>query len=117
MLQSPRLKDHLHTIEIDPSIRNNTIYEHKFLETIKNLYKQAGKFDDQKKFKDIIEAAIVSTPEVFTNNSTISPRTSTPVKKPSAEKSLCMFTNILEVEKLITVELELVNPIARQLNL
>ena len=25
--------------------------------------------------------------------------TSTPVKKPSAQKSLCMFTNILEVEK------------------
>ena len=42
---------------------------------------------------------MVSTPEVFTDNSPISPMTSTPVKKPSAQKSLCMFTNILEVKK------------------
>ena len=42
---------------------------------------------------------MVSTPEGFTNNSPISPMTSTPVKKPSAQKSLCMFTNILEVKK------------------
>ena len=32
-------------------------------------------------------------------DSHISPMTSTPVKKPSAQKSLCMFTNILEVKK------------------
>ena len=41
---------------------------------------------------------MVSTPEVFTNNSPISPRSSTPVKKPSARKSLCMFTKVLEVK-------------------
>ena len=41
---------------------------------------------------------MVSTPEVFIDNSPISPMISTPVKKPSAKKSLCLFTNILYVE-------------------
>ena len=31
MLQSPRLKYHVQTIGIDPSVNNNDIYEHKFL--------------------------------------------------------------------------------------
>ena len=60
------------------------------------LYKQAGKCDYQQQFKDIIEAVMVSTPEGFTNYSPISPSTSTLVKKPSARKSLCMFTNVLK---------------------
>ena len=55
--------------------------------------KKAGKCDGQQKFKDILEADMVSTPEVFTDNSPISPMKPTPVKKPSAQKSLCMFTN------------------------
>ena len=37
----------------------------------------------------------------FTDDSPISPMTSAPVKKPSAQKSLCTFTNILEVKKKI----------------
>ena len=41
---------------------------------------------------------MVSTPKVFTNNSPISPMTSLPVKKQSAQKSLCMFTNIFDVK-------------------
>ena len=69
---------------------------------IKNVYKQAGKCDNQQKIKDILEAAMVSTPEGFTDNSLISPMTSTPVKKPSAKKSLCLFTNMLEVRKAAT---------------
>ena len=99
MLQSPRLKYHVQTIGIDPSLSNNTLYEHKCLENIKKLYKQAGKCDDHQQFKDIIEVAMVSTPEGFTDNSSIYPRTSTPVKKLSAQKSLCMFTNVLDVKK------------------
>ena len=75
MLQSPRLKDHAQTIGIDQSLSNHTIYEHKCLENIKKLYKQAGKCNYQKQIKDILEAAMVSTPEVFTNNSPISPMT------------------------------------------
>ena len=47
MLQSPRLNDHVQTIVIDPYLGNNAIYEHKCLENIKKLYKQAGKWDDQ----------------------------------------------------------------------
>ena len=118
MLQSPLLKDHVHTIGIDPYLSNNTIYAHKCLENIKKVYKQAGKCDYQKQLKVILEAAMVSTPEGFTNNSPISPRTSTPVKKPSAQKSLCMFTKVLDVKKtLIIVELELLNLSARQSNL
>ena len=62
MLQSPLLEDHVHTIGIHPSLRNNDIYEHKCLENIKNIYKQAGNFDNQQQFKDILEAAMVSTP-------------------------------------------------------
>ena len=66
MLQSLRLKYHVQTIGIDPSLSNNYIYEHKCLENIKKLYKQASKCDDQQKFKDILETAMVSTPEEFT---------------------------------------------------
>ena len=35
MLKSLRLKDHVQTIGIDPSLSNNAIYEHKCLENIK----------------------------------------------------------------------------------
>ena len=43
---------------------------------------------------------MASTPEGFTNNSPISPIISTPFKKPYALKSLCLFTNILDVKKI-----------------
>ena len=48
MFQSTQLKDHVQTIGIDPSLGNNTIYEHKCLESIKISYKQSCKCDDQK---------------------------------------------------------------------
>ena len=61
---------------------------------------------------------MVSTPEIFTNDSPISPMTSTPVKKPRARKSLCLFTNILDVKKkLLTFKLELLNLSASQLTM
>ena len=41
---------------------------------------------------------MVSTPERFTNYIPVYSMTSTPVKKPSARKSLCIFTNILDVK-------------------
>ena len=71
MFQPPRLKDHVHTIDIDQSLSNNAIYEHKCLENIKKLYKQSGKCDDQQQFKDILEAAMFSTPDGITDNITI----------------------------------------------
>ena len=117
MLQSPQLKDHVQTIGIDQSLSKNALYDHKCPENIKKLYKQAGNCGNQQQFKDIIEADMVSNPEGFTNDSPISPMTPTPVKKPSARKSLCLFTNILDVKKkLLPVELELLNLSARQLN-
>ena len=99
MLQSPLLKYHVHTIGIDPSLINNTIYEKKCLENIKKLYKQAGKCDNQQQLRYILEADMVSTTKGLTDNITISPRTSTPAKKPSAKKPLCVFTNVLDMKK------------------
>ena len=63
------------------------------------LYKQAGKCDEHQQFKDILEAAMVSTPEGLTDNNPISSMTQTPVEKPSARKSLCLYTRILDVKK------------------
>ena len=48
---------------------------------------------------NILEAAMFFTAEGFTDGSLISPMTSTPVKKPRARKSVCLFTNILYVKK------------------
>ena len=98
MLQSLRLIDHVKTIGIYQSLINDTLYEHKCLQNINKLYKHDGKCDDQKQFKDIHEAAMVSTLQGFTDNSIISPMKPTPVKKPSAIKSLCLFTNILDMK-------------------
>ena len=64
----------------------------------KNIYQHAAKCDDQQNLKDIIDAAILSNPEGVTDNSPNVHMTSTPVKKPSARKSLCLFTNILSVK-------------------
>ena len=69
MLQSPRHKDHVHTIDIDQSLSSNFIYEQKCLENIKKIYKQAVKCDNQQQFKDILEAVMVSTPGGFTDDS------------------------------------------------
>ena len=49
-------------------------------------HQDSGKCDDQQQFKDIIEAAMVSTPKGFTDFSPISPMTPTPVNKPSSRK-------------------------------
>ena len=70
-----------------------------FLNNIKKIYQHAGKFDDQQNLKDILDADMVLTPEEVIYDSPNVPMTSTPVKKPSASKSLCLFTNILNVKK------------------
>ena len=49
ILQSPHLKSHTKTIAIDQSLSNSALYEHRYLQNIKKLYKHAGKCDDQKK--------------------------------------------------------------------
>ena len=69
------------------------------MNNIKKIYQHAGKCDDQQKFKDILEADIVSNPEEITDDSPIFPMTQTTVKKPSASKSLRLFTNIFDIKK------------------
>ena len=49
------------TIGVEKLLSNSAMYEHRFLENIKKLYKYAVKFDDQQPYKSIIEAAMVST--------------------------------------------------------
>ena len=64
----------------------------------KKIYQHAGKCDDQQNLKDILDANMMSNPEGVTYDSPNVPMKSTPVKKPSARKSLCLFTNILHVK-------------------
>ena len=45
---------------------------------------------------------MVYNPEGFTDDSPIYFMTSTPVKKPRAQKSLCLLINILDVKKTAT---------------
>ena len=63
----------------------------------KYIYQHAGKCYDQQNLKDIINSDMVSTPEEFTYDIPHVSMTSTPVLK-SARKSLCLFTNILNVK-------------------
>ena len=101
MLQSSRLEDHMKTIGIDQSSFAKSSFEHRCMNNIKKIYQHAGKCDDQQKLKDIIYADIQSTPEGVTDNIPNVHMKSTTTKKPSARKSLCLFTNILAVVGLI----------------
>ena len=74
------------TTELDQSLRNSRIYEHRCLENVKKLYKSSGKWDDQQHYKAIIESEMVSTPEGFTYNSPMSPNQYVTVKNPLARK-------------------------------
>ena len=87
----------MENIGIDQSSFTESSFEHRCMNKIKNIYQHAGKCDDQQNRKDIIDADILSTPEGVTHNSPNVTMTSTPVKKESAGKSLCLFTNILDV--------------------
>ena len=62
------------------------------------IYQHAGKCDNQQNLKDILESALLSTPEALIDNSHNVHMPSTPVKTPSARKSLCLFSNILDVK-------------------
>ena len=99
MLQSTRIEDHMKTIVIDQSLCTSSSFEHKCMNNIEKIYQHAGNFDDQQNLKDILDVAMVLTPEGFIYNSPNVSMTSTPVKKPSARKSLCIFTNIFNVKR------------------
>ena len=97
MLQSSRIEDHMKTIGIDRSSSNVSTFEHRCMKNNKQIYRHAGKCADQQNLNNILEAALLSTPEVFPYNSPNVHMPSTPVKKPSDRKSLCLLTNILDV--------------------
>ena len=55
-------------------------------------YKTVGRGDDQHNYKAILEASMVSTPEVCTDKSPMTPNQYEPNKNPSARKSLRWFS-------------------------
>ena len=67
------------TIGIDQSSFARSSFEHICMNNIKNIYQHVGKCDDQQNLKDITDAAILSTPEWFTDNSPNIHMTSIPV--------------------------------------
>ena len=69
MLQSSCLEDHMKTIGIDQSSFSGSSFENRCMNNIKKIYQHAGKCGDQQNLKDIIYAAILSTPEGVTDNS------------------------------------------------
>ena len=68
-----------------------------FVKYQKNI-QSAAKLDYQQQYTYIIEAAMVSTPEIFFENSSMSPSPSVNVKNPSARKSLHLFTEVLDIK-------------------
>ena len=69
MLQSSRLEDYMKTICIDQSSFTRSSFEHRCMNNIKKIYQHAGKCDDKQNLKDIIDSAILSTPEGVTDKS------------------------------------------------
>ena len=69
------------------------------MNNIKKIYQHAGKCDNQQNLKDIIDAAVLFTPEDIKDEITSFPMTQTTVNKPSARKSLCLFTKIFYVKR------------------
>ena len=68
------------------------------MKNIKNIYQHSCKCDYQQNLKNIIYAAMVSTPEGVIDNIPNAPMTTMSFKKPSASKSLYIFTNILDIK-------------------
>ena len=56
----------------------------------------AGKCDDKQQYKEIIEAAMVSASERFTDKSIMSYGPYVPLKQPNARKSLCQFSETFD---------------------
>ena len=81
MLQSSRIEDHMKTIGIYQSSFARSSFEHRCMNNIKKIYQHTGICDDQQNLKDIIDAAIPSTPEGVTDNSPNVHMVSKPVKK------------------------------------
>ena len=57
------------TIGVDQSLCNMSSFEHKCLNNIKKIYQHEGKCDNQKNLKDVLDAAVVLTPEEVADDS------------------------------------------------
>ena len=86
VLQSKQTKQYMVSIGVYKSFINSALYGHRCLKNTKNLYKTAGKCDDQNQYKTIIEAAMVSTPEGCTNYSPMTPNPSVCTENTSERK-------------------------------
>ena len=62
------------------------------MNNIKKIYEHAGKCDDQKNIKDIIDAAILCTPEGVTDNSPNVHMASKPVFKKKVLGNHCVYS-------------------------
>ena len=87
MLQSSRPEDHMKTIAIDQSSFTRSYFEHICMNNIKKIYQHAGKYGDQQNLKDVLGAALLSTPEGVIDNNPNVHIISTPVKKSSTSNS------------------------------
>ena len=81
MSQSSCLEGHMKTIGINWLSFNMSTFEHRCMDNIKKIYQHEGKCDYQQNLKDILEAAILSTPEGLIDNSPNVHMSLTPVKK------------------------------------
>ena len=79
------------------------MYKHRCLENIKKLYKTGGKYDDQHQYKDILEAEMVSTPEVCNDNIPMTPNKSEYTRNPSTRKPLRQLSETLDVDHKTTI--------------
>ena len=87
----------MNTIGIYQSSFTMSTFEHRCMNNIKKIYQHAENCDDQQNLKDILEASLLYNPEGFIDNSPNVHIPSTPIKK-NTSKSLCLFTNILDVK-------------------
>ena len=68
LLQSKPLNQHNVIIGADQSLSNSVLYEQRYCENTKKLYKYDGNCDYQQQYEAILEAAMVSTPEGYTDS-------------------------------------------------
>ena len=61
------------TIGIYIYLSDNEFFQHRCLQNINKLYKTAGKCNDQQQYKTMIETALVSTPEGYNYNISLTP--------------------------------------------
>ena len=92
------------TIVLYPLLSNSALYEHRCMVNINKSYKSSGTCDDKQQYKSILEAFMVSIPEEITNNSPLSPGPYLTVKNTSVSKSLCRFSENLDVKKILLSE-------------